>query len=770
VLKHTAVPGTTHTRKEEDGGRCCDGLTALDEIYVPGGDTAEYADAEEYSLTVAGTEEVVRFRGLKQLLAAADFPKAGDAHLFHATSDVEREAARSILSALTLQHLYDRPLLVADGGGGVDSVMRVNYDIDRKLFASVARWTVGELKDYILAHAAEEETVRLGATALTGVMVSAAAKLMDVHELVYAARMLPRKITRARTELGAPGTLSSRLQPNHQVDDPDGIKALVLAGLSLGTGDCLLGLNPAIDNVRNISRALRTLDAARRRLNVPTQICVLAHIRTQMACLEEGAPVEVLFQSIAGTDRCLTEFDISVPLLDEAFAAMTRDGVLAVEARERGEPAPPPNFMYFETGQGSAASLCADNGIDMLTCEALAYGLARRYRPFMVNSVTGFIGPETHRSSQELIVAALQDNFCAKLMGLPFGCDPCYTNHSDIALEAQQMTTELLTAAGTGFFMDVYLGVDRMLGYYTTSGHDNETLREVYGRRPQSEYARWAIARGIYAETADGKLVRGPKFGDPRALVESDDEWERMVHATSCAYGLENAGPRPANAVSRANRLAQALCRRTVRTELDVDSLRPFLGENARLVRTTASSKETHLYDNKLGASLMPDDLARISRERESSETVQIIVSDGLSADAIAHNIPILLPALRAEFAARGVSMSSHGVIVARYGRVKLAEIVAGATGARLVINLIGERPGGDIASSRSMSAYLAYAVGPGKFEWTVINSVYPDSGLPPDEAARRIGATAFLILRYGAAGNRLIRILSDEGVDIATV
>jgi ethanolamine ammonia-lyase large subunit len=368
----------------------------------------------------------ITFRGLKALLGAADIHKAGDARAGLAAPDeLTREAARTVLAQLTLQHLHDRPL--TDAAGRVDVVMRVNYDIDRDGFASIAGMTVGELHDHLL-RAPGDEVARTG-RALTGVMAAAVAKLCDVHELIYIARKIVRP-TRARTLLGAPGTLSSRMQPNHPTDDPRGITLLTLWGLSIGSGDAIFGVNPAIDTVGNVAALLRHLDGLRRRLEVPTQICVLAHVKTQLAALEAGAPVEILFQSLAGTEATLvSEFDCTIELLDAAYRTMAERGALAGTASQ---------FTYFETGQGSELTYGKHEGTDMATLEALCYGLARRWDPFMVNNVTGFIGPETHLDDREMVVSNLQDHFMGKLLGLPMGMAPCFTLHAGTSLEGRR--------------------------------------------------------------------------------------------------------------------------------------------------------------------------------------------------------------------------------------------------------------------------------------------------------------------------------------------
>ena len=588
-------------------------------------------------------------------------------------------------------------------------------------------------------------------------MAASLAKLCDVHELIFVAKKV-NKTTKARTLLGAPGTLSSRLQPNHPTDDLRGITFLFYWGLSLGTGDALIGLNPAIDTVDNITSVLHHLDKLRRRTNAPTQICVLAHIKTQLGCLERGAPVEILFQSLGGTEGTNREFDITVDLLDHAYRTMLETGPLKDKAQQ---------FMYFETGQGSEYSYGKHNGIDMTTTESLCYGLARRYDPFMVNNVTGFIGPETHLDSFEMILANLQDHFMGKLMGLPMGMAPCFTLHSNITLEGQQIATELLTAAGANFFMDVGLNTDRMLAYFDTSGHDNQTLREIHGCLPSPEYLEWAMERGIFALNGDGRVFRGPNWGDPRQFCESEAEFQDLVAGTPALYGLNNAGPRPANAVARQVRINQGLGREAIHAELRLDDLQriaPF-----RVVVTEASSKEEHLGSPDLGARLSVKSRDWLMAENRQ---VQIVVSDGLSAEAVHHNLEDLLPVLMDGFAGRSITTGQP--IVARYGRVKLAEPLAEQLQCDLVVHLIGERPGGDALASRSLSAYLAYRLGDPavqreavrfcgnpavRYEYTVISNIY-SGGTPPAEAG---GVIVDKVPRHHAAGNRLENLLKNK-------
>jgi ethanolamine ammonia-lyase large subunit len=728
-------------------------IVPVDQISVPN-------PQPDRTYTIDCFERTYSFVGLKRLLGAADYSKAGDRNAGLAVGgETEREAARSILSDLTLEHLYENPL--TDDAGNVDSVMRVNYAIDRVAFESIARKTVGELKDHLL-RSPGVEIQRIG-RGLTGVMAAAVAKLCDVHELIYIARKISHP-TKARTWLGKPGTLSSRNQANHPADDLRGIAMLTYWGLSMGSGDALLGLNPAIDTVDNISACLNHLDKLRRSTGAPTQICVLAHVKTQLACLERGVPVEVMFQSLAGTERTnLSEFDISVDLLDHAYRTMADKGPLKGIAEQ---------FMYFETGQGSEFTYGKHNGIDMTTTEALCYGLARRYDPFMVNNVTGFIGPETHLDSFEMVLANLQDHFMGKLLGLPMGMAPCYTLHAHITLEGQQMATELLTAAGANYYMDVGLNTDRMLAYFDTSAHDNQSLREIHGKQPAPEFLQWGLSRGIFARDADGQVVRGPTWGDPRQFCSSDAELRELLAATPAMHGFDSAGPRPANRVSRAVKMNQGVGREAIRAEVRVEELQAITP--MRVITTAAASKEAHLNSPDLGSRLSEDAKRSLTRE---SATVQVLISDGLSAEAVHHNIKDLLPVLLDGLEARGVSVGQP--ILAVYGRVKLAEPIAETLGADLIVYLIGERPGGDALASRSLSAYFIYQLTDPhaqreaarvsgnasiRFEYSVISNIYA-GGLPAAEAGAVIVEKVGEILAHKAAGNRLEAMLKSVAV-----
>jgi ethanolamine ammonia-lyase large subunit len=385
----------------------------------------------------------------------------------------------------------------------------------------------------------------------------------------------------------------------------------------------------------------------------------------------------------------------------------------------------------------------------------------------MVNNVTGFIGPETHLDNFEMIVSNLQDHFMGKLLGLPMGMAPCYTLHSNIHLEGQQIATELLTAAGANYYMDVCLNTDRMLAYFDTSGHDDQTLREIHGRAPAPEFLEWAVQQGIFARDASGSVVRGAHWGDPRRFCESDAEFQELLSATPATYGFDSAGPRPTNTVSRESRLNQSIAREATRAELRVNDLEQIT--QLRILETEATSKDAHLNSPNLGSRLSARSLGQLAPEHNQ---VQVVISDGLSAEAVHHNMKDLLPILMDGLTGRQLRVGQPMLV--RYGRVKLAEPIADRLETDLIVYLIGERPGGDALASRSLSAYLVYRLADAavqnraaqfsgnraiRFEYSVISNIY-SRGLPPAEAAAVIVEKVCEIVTHQAAGNRLEALL----------
>jgi ethanolamine ammonia-lyase large subunit len=423
-------------------------------------------------------EVTYNFDDLRDLLAKASPYRSGDALAgIAAESDEQRAAAQMTLADLPLRAFLQQALVPYES----DEVSRLIVDThDPAAFAPVATFTVGDFRDWLLSDGATGEALAGLGSGLTPEMVAAVSKLMRIQDLVLVARKI-RVVTQFRTTVGLPGRLSTRLQPNHPVDDPAGIAAAMVDGLLLGSGDAVIGINPASDNVNTVQTLLKLIDHVREKYAIPVQSCVLAHVSTLMVALEQGAPVDLVFQSIAGTEAANHSFGVNLSLLDEACAA--------AQALKRGTLGD--NVMYFETGQGSALSADAHHGVDQQTCEARAYAVARRYRPMLVNTVVGFIGPEYLYDGKQIIRAGMEDHFCGKLLGLPMGCDICYTNHAEADQDDMDVLLTLLGAAGVNYIMGVPGADDVMLHYQSTSFHDALYLRRVLGLRPAPEFEAW---------------------------------------------------------------------------------------------------------------------------------------------------------------------------------------------------------------------------------------------------------------------------------------
>ena len=461
------------------------------------------------SVTLRG--ETFNFTDLRELMARANEPKAGDRLAgIAANSERERVAAKMALAEVPLSAFLDEPLLEDDVTGLiVDS-------LDREEFAKLRSLTVGELRELVLSSNFAAEWQRGVKGALTPEIVAATARIMSARDLISAAAPL-RSVTRCRNTMGERGVLGVRVQPNHPTDDIAGVVLSALDGLMFGCGDAVIGVNPAgdaIENVVALEHALHDLIGA---VGAPTQSCVLAHFTTQLAALERGAPVDLLFQSIGGTEATNAGFGVTLQGLADG-----REAVLASHTARDGFIGD--NVMYFETGQGTALSVDGHGGVDQLTCEARAYGVARSFDPFLVNSVVGFIGPEYLADATEIIRAGLEDHFMGKLLGLPMGIDICYTNH----VEANQDTTDqllvLLATAGCNFVMGVPGSDDVMLNYQSTSYHDAAGVRELVGVRPAPEFLAWLEQTGIFA---DGRLAEGSANG-PESLQAFADSVKEL--------------------------------------------------------------------------------------------------------------------------------------------------------------------------------------------------------------------------------------------------
>ncbi len=446
--------------------------------------------------------ESFTFADLRELFAKANEEKSGDQLAGVAAASVlERVAAKWALADVTLEEIVSNPVIDPDQ----DDVSRLILDThDRPGFAELQSLTVGEFREFLLSERADEATLHRLRFAITPEMAAAVAKLMSNQDLVLAAAKI-RNVTHCRNTLGERGVLAIRVQPNHPSDDLRGIVLSALGGLLFGCGDAVIGVNPAAESVESVAAIEHTLQRLIETLGVPTQSCCLAHISTQLAALERGAPIDLLFQSIAGTQAANQSFGVSLSLLREGREQVLEHHVARGIGKNgmRADGCRPSavsrhNVMYFETGQGSSLSAEAHHGVDQVTLEARAYGVARVFEPFLVNSVVGFIGPEYLANERQIIRAGLEDHFLGKLLGLPMGCDVCYTNHADADQNSADNLLMLLTAAGCNYFMGVPCSDDVMLNYQSTSYHDAAAMRRLFGLRPAPEFEAWLQTTGVF--------------------------------------------------------------------------------------------------------------------------------------------------------------------------------------------------------------------------------------------------------------------------------
>ncbi|MDR3490835.1 MAG: ethanolamine ammonia-lyase subunit EutB [Gammaproteobacteria bacterium] len=430
-------------------------------------------------------QETFLFNDLKTLLAKATPERSSDSLAgISAVSERERVAAQYALADIPLNHFLNELVIPYES----DEVTRLIIDShDHASFAPIAHLTVGEFRDWLLSYEVTSEVLENIRNGITPEMVAAVSKLMRIQDLISVASKC-RVITSFRSTIGLPGRFSTRLQPNHPTDDLKGILASILDGLMLGSGDAVIGINPASDNPTNILCLLNMLDELRMRFEIPTQSCILTHITTTLQLMENNAPIDLVFQSIAGSEKANAAFGVSLSLIKEAHAA--------VNSLNRGTVGH--NTMYFETGQGSALSSNAHHGVDAQTMEARAYAVARQFKPLLVNSVVGFIGPEYLFNGKQIIRAGLEDHFCGKLLGLPMGCDVCYTNHADADQNDVDVLLTLLGVAGCNFIMGVPGADDIMLNYQSTSFHDALYIRALLGLRPAPEFEAWLIKMKLW--------------------------------------------------------------------------------------------------------------------------------------------------------------------------------------------------------------------------------------------------------------------------------
>lgn len=435
--------------------------------------------------------KVYQFNSVMEVMAKANEEKSGDNLAgIAAQSAEERVAAKVVLSNLTLSDLRNNPAVPYE----LDEVTRIiQDDVNEKIYAEVKNWTVAEFREWLLDDNTTGADIRRVSRGITSEIVAAVAKIMSNMDLVYAAKKI--KVTaHCNTTIGEPGTLSVRLQPNHPTDDPDGILASLMEGLSYGIGDAVLGLNPVDDSVESVTKVLKRFNEFKEKWQIPAQTCVLAHVTTQMEAIRKGAPADLIFQSIAGSEKGNEAFGFTAATIEEARQLALKEGT-----------ATGPNVMYFETGQGSELSSDAHHGADQVTMEARCYGFAKRFQPFLVNTVVGFIGPEYLYDAKQVIRAGLEDHFMGKLSGLPMGCDACYTNHMKADQNDIENLAVLLATAGCTYFMGIPHGDDVMLNYQTTGYQETATLRELLGVKPIKPFEEWMEKMGIIE---NGKLTR----------------------------------------------------------------------------------------------------------------------------------------------------------------------------------------------------------------------------------------------------------------------
>ncbi len=690
-----------------------------------------------------------RFRSIKELLARANEARSGDELAgIAARSEKERIAAKNVLADLTLNDLRENPVVPYDR----DEVTRVIDDaLDRDAFAGVRNQTVGEFREWLLDDSTSGDAILAAGRGITAEIAAAVAKLSTNLDLITIAAKI-RVVTKARTTLGLEGRLSTRLQPNHPRDDLGGIAAATYEGLAYATGDALIGINPCIDTPENIRRMLDRIAEIIERTGAPTQNCVLGHITTQMRALEGGAPMDIMFQSLAGTEQGNAGFGITVAMLDEGYAMIRETGRLRS-----------PNLMYFETGQGSELSAGAHEGSDQVTLEARCYGLARRYSPLLVNTVVGFIGPEYLYDAKQITRAGLEDHLMGKILGVPHGADACYTNHARADQNDCENLGVLMASAGCNYFMAVPMGDDVMLSYQSTSYHDASALRAALKMRPAPEFEAWCEQRGILHE---GRLT--PRAGDARLLMNSSAkingdpdglDFDAMRGATPARLDVGRAGPRYTTPAMLALRADHARAVDAVMTTIPRDwARRNDLVE----VHSEALGREDYLRYPECGRRIAAEHVARVkrlatpksrsTRGKAAKAAVLICIGDGLSSAAIEKNAIPLLKALQRALKSRCDLMKP---IFVRNARVRIEDHLGEILRPEVICMIVGERPG--LATVESLSAYVIYRPSLKSIEpdRSVISNIHR-GGIPIPEAARKIVALIDYAIRFKASGTAL--------------
>lgn len=671
------------------------------------------------------------FNSIKEVLAKANEEKSGDILArIAAASAAERIAAKTVLSKITLEALKENPVIPYEE----DEVTRVIIDmLDLKVYDKIKKLTVGEFREFLLK--ASEEDINEIRDGLTAEMISAVTKLMSNMDLVYVAKKI-NVTASCNTTIGERGTLASRLQPNHPTDDIEGVIASCMEGISYGVGDAVIGLNPANDTVDNVYKILTAFNDFIEEWKLPTQNCVLAHITTQMEALKKGAPMDLMFQSIAGSEKSNTAFGISVKLLDEAYELMKE------KKHSQGN-----NFMYFETGQGSELSSEGNFDSDQLTMEARCYGLAKRYKPFLVNTVVGFIGPEYLYDGKQVIRAGLEDHFMGKLTGLPMGVDVCYTNHMKADQNDLESLAILLAAAECTYFMGIPTGDDVMLMYQSTSFHDIAAMRKIFGKGPikvfENRMEELGIMKAGSLTEKAGSMAIFNKANKPISL-------SNLKSSTNARIDVGRAGDRYRTDTLLDFREDHAIAIDAVWSMVDtaiIDKL------NFIKLQTLIKDKEEYIRRPDLGRRFSEETLMFMKQSCRNNIDVQIIAADGLSAPAITNNLLDVYSIIADGAASLGYSIGTP--IFVKYGRVAAMDRISETLNAKVTILLVGERPG--LATNESMSCYMAYEARIDKPESqrTVISNIHRN-GMPPVEAGAQIVHLIEVLMREKKSGVEL--------------
>ena len=721
------------------------------------------------------------FDDLKTLLARATPERSGDQLAgVAAASAAERAAAQQALADVPLRQFLSESVVPYES----DEITRLIIDThDAGAFAAVAHLTVGGLREWLLGDEADGVALAALAPGLTPEMAAAVSKIMRNQDLIAVSRKV-QVTTRLRGTIGLPGRLSTRLQPNHPTDDTAGIAASLLDGLLLGSGDAVIGINPVSDNVPQVMRLLHMLDAVIQRYGVPTQSCVLTHVTNTLAAIERGAPVDLVFQSIGGTQATQRSFGIDLAVLAEARAA-----ALSLRRGAEVDGQIGDNVMYFETGQGSALSANAHHGCDQQTIEARAYAVARHFKPLLVNTVVGFIGPEYLYDGKQIIRAGLEDHFCGKLLGLPMGCDICYTNHAEADQNDMDVLLTVLGVAGCSFIMGVPGSDDVMLNYQSTSFHDALYARRMLGLRPAPEFEGWLERMGVFQPGEAARLVHHasglpPAFEGSLATVGGSSIATNPLHAlrqfTPARIGLGRTGVSLPTGAQLEFQQAHAQARDAVHRPLDVEVLCTeieALGLISLALHSAAATRTIYLQRPDLGrrlgtASRQQLDVARAERHARGVRRFDIAfaVVDGLSALAVQrHSEPLLAEVLAllhppADGAAAPAEppWTIAPVAVVEQGRVAVGDDIGELLDSRIVVVLIGERPG--LSSPDSLGIYFTWAPRPGRHdaERNCISNVRPE-GLGYREAAARL---VYLLSEARARGLTGVDLKDESGSD----